>query len=103
MKARSVQPLPRYTRRKWLKGSKTWGYFFEVPTWARTPPADDTRGPCPGSCPVTSEELGTDYAAAVGRVESVLLPQFDSWRTQGLSDLTPAIAPSACSSSRRPR
>jgi len=88
MKARSGQPLPRYTRRKWLKGPKSWGYYFEAPTWARTPPADDTRGPCP----VTSEELGTDYAAAVDRVESVLLAQFDSWRTRGLSDLTPPIA-----------
>jgi hypothetical protein len=83
-----VQPLPRYTRRKWLKGPAAWGYFFEVPTWARKPDAADLRGPCP----VESEELGTDYAAAVARVETVKLPQFDSWRSGGLSDITPEIA-----------
>jgi len=36
-----------------------------------------------------SEELGIDYAAAVMRVEKVLLPQFESWRTRGISDPVP--------------
>lgn len=31
-----------------------------------------------------------DYGAAVRRVELVLLPAFDSWRTRGLSDVVPA-------------
>ena len=30
---RSALPLPRYVQRKPLKNS--WGYFFNVPTWAR--------------------------------------------------------------------
>ena len=66
---RSALPLPRYVRRKRL--SHSWGYFFDVPTWARK------RG-----CEL-NEPLGTDYAAAVLRAEQVLLPAFDSWRTGG--------------------
>jgi hypothetical protein len=31
---RSALPLPRYTLRKALKGG-TWGFFFNVPMWAR--------------------------------------------------------------------
>jgi hypothetical protein len=46
-----------------------WGYFFNVPTWARK-----------AGCPVGNEALGTDYAAAVQRAESVLLAAFDEWR-----------------------
>ena len=42
---RTVQPLPRYVRRKWLKG-RTWAYFFEPPTWARK-----------DGCPVAAEWL----------------------------------------------
>jgi hypothetical protein len=36
-----------------------------------------------------AEALGQNYDAAVTRAENVLLPAFDSWRTQGLSDLLP--------------
>ena len=61
---RSALPLPRYVRRKPLKGG--WGYFFDVPTWART-----------AGCPIGNEPLGTDYAAAVDRAETILLPLFD--------------------------
>ena len=81
---RSVQPLPDYTRRKPLSDGR-WGYYFEPPTWAVKPKAGDDRGPCP----VGAEALGNDYAAAVQRVEKVLLPLFDSWRTRGLTDMVP--------------
>ena len=69
--------LPRYCRRKPLKNGR-WAYFFEPPTWARKQ-----------GCPLEADALGQNYGAAVIRAESVLLPAFDSWRTGGLSDLTP--------------
>jgi len=69
MRRRSARPLPRYVRRKLLKSG--WGYFFEIPTWARK------------DCPIKSERLGTDYNAAVRRAEDVLLPAFDSWLSGG--------------------
>jgi hypothetical protein len=75
--SRSVQPLPRYTRRKPLAGGR-WAYFFEPPSWARR-----------AGCPVQAEALGPDYDLAVRRAEDVLLKAFDSWRTQGRSDLVP--------------
>jgi hypothetical protein len=59
---RSALPLPRYVLRKPLKNA-TWAYFFNVPTWARA-----------AACPVKNEPLGTDYAAAVSRAETILLP-----------------------------
>jgi hypothetical protein len=77
---RSALPLPRYVRRKPLK-SGGWGYFFDLPTWARK-----------AGCVIDREPLGTDYAKAVGRAETVLLPAFDSWRTGGKSDAVPAGA-----------
>jgi hypothetical protein len=46
-----------------------------VPTWARQ-----------AGCTVENEPLGSDYAAAVERAESVLLPAFDSWRSGGITD-----------------
>jgi hypothetical protein len=70
---RSARPLPRYVLRKPLKDA--WGYFFNVPMWARA-----------AGCPVQNEALGTDYTAAVERAETVLLPCFDSWRTGGETD-----------------
>ena len=70
---RSALRLPRYVERKPLKGG--WGYFFNVPTWARK-----------GGCPVRNEALGLDYDAAVARAETVLLPAFDDWRSGGASD-----------------
>src|ERR1700753_402784 len=75
---RSALPLPRYTLPKPLKGGG-WGYYFNVPMWARR------KG-----CTITNEPLGTDYDAAVKRVERVLLPAFDSWRTGG-EDASPAL------------
>jgi hypothetical protein len=87
MKIKTTLPLPRYTRRKWLKGTQTWGYFFEPPTWARYP--SEERGPCP----VAAEELGTDYAAVVLRAETILLPIFDTWRIGGVVDPVRKTAP----------
>jgi hypothetical protein len=66
---RSALPLPRYVERKPLK-SGGWGYFFHVPSWARK-----------AGCIVQSERLGTHYDAAVSRVETILLPAFDAWRS----------------------
>jgi hypothetical protein len=74
---RSALPLPRYTLRKPIKDG--WGYFFNVPTWARK------KG-----CTISNEPLGTDYDLAVQRAEKILLPAFDSWRTGG-DDANPAV------------
>src|SRR6476620_369599 len=75
---RSALPLPRYVERKPLKSG--WGYFFNVPTWARR-----------SGCPIANEPLGTDYEAAVSRAEKVLLAAFDSWRSGGASDMVPKV------------
>jgi hypothetical protein len=79
---RSALPLPRYTLRQPLKGG--WGYFFNVPSWARKK-----------NCPIKNEALGTDYDIAVRRAENILLKAFDSWRTGGASDEASATAPVA--------
>ena len=76
---RSALPLPRYVQRKPLKSG--WAYFFNVPSWAGK-----------AGCRVSNEPLGTDYAKAVERAETVLLPAFDSWRKGGRSDAAPAGA-----------
>jgi hypothetical protein len=77
---RSALPLPRYVERKPLRIG--WGYFFNVPTWARK-----------AGCPIKNEALGGDYEIAVARAETVLLPAFDSWRGGGASDTsTSAVA-----------
>lgn len=70
--------LPRYCRRKALKRGG-WAYFFEPPTWARKQ-----------GCTISSEALGEDLAVAQDRVKNVLLPAFDSWRSGGLTDMSPA-------------
>jgi hypothetical protein len=67
---RSALPLPRYVEPRPLASG--WGYYFKPPTWARR-----------SGCPVQSEPLGTDYAIAVQRAETVLLPAFDAWRGRG--------------------
>ena len=77
---RTALPRPRYVERRPLAGGR-WGYFFNIPTWARR-----------AGCPLKNEPLGTDYEAAVRRVETVLLPAFDSWRTGGATDTLPAVA-----------
>lgn len=73
-RSRSALPLPRYVERKPLKGG--WGYFFNVPTWARK-----------AGCAIKNEPLGTDYDEAVKRAETVLLPSFDSWRSGGKTEV----------------
>ena len=70
---RTVLPLPDYTLRKPLADG--WGYYFNIPTWARK-----------AGCPMTNEALGGDYDAAVRRVETILLPAFRSWRSGGTTD-----------------
>jgi hypothetical protein len=70
--------LPRYCRRKPLKNGQ-WAYFFEPPSWARQQ-----------GCGVKAEALGKQDNAAVDRANHVLLPAFDSWRSRGLTDMTPA-------------
>jgi hypothetical protein len=70
---RSALPLPRYVKRR--PGKAAWGYYFITPTWALR-----------AGCPVASEPLGVDYASAVQRAETVLLPALDSWRTGGATD-----------------
>jgi hypothetical protein len=76
-RSRSALPLPRYTLRKPLR-SGAWGYFFNVPMWARA-----------AGCSVENQPLGTDYAEAVKRAETILLPAFDSWRKGGEGDTPP--------------
>jgi hypothetical protein len=79
---RTALKLPRYCRRKPLKNCR-WAYFFEPPTWARKQ-----------GCQIEAEALGQDYAAAVERVENVLLPAFDSWRSRGLIQIaSPSSVP----------
>lgn len=70
--------LPRYCRRRPLKSGR-WAYFFEPPTWARKQ-----------GCHVKAETLGKEHVAAIDRVENLLLPAFDSWRSGGLTDMVPA-------------
>ncbi len=78
MKPPAAAPqLPRYLRRKPLKGGR-WAYFFEPPSWARK------RG-----CHVKAEALGQDEVAAIDRTRNILLPAFDSWRSGGLTDMVP--------------
>jgi hypothetical protein len=78
---RTALPLPRYTERKPLKGGG-WGYFFHVR-------AKDRRA----GCQVHDEPLGTDYDAAVKRVETILLPAIDAWRSGDNKSMSvPAVA-----------
>jgi hypothetical protein len=75
---RCALPLPDYTLRKRLAGG--WGYYFNIPTWARK-----------AGCTIENEPLGRDYDAAVRRVETILLPAFRSWRSGGAADAKVAL------------
>src|SRR5215468_5352016 len=79
---RSALPLPRYVRRKPLK-SGSWGYFFDPPNIFLK-----------SGCLVRREALGTDYAKAIERAETVLLPALDAWRGAGKASSaeTPTVA-----------
>ncbi|MCA1550066.1 hypothetical protein I6F36_24855 [Bradyrhizobium sp. BRP19] len=74
----AAQKLPRYCQRKLLASNKV-AYYFAPPSWARRQ-----------GCDLCPEALGSDYASAVERVEKVLLPAFESWRSRGLSDMMPS-------------
>jgi hypothetical protein len=77
---RTALPLPRYVERK--RTTAGWAYFFHVPSWAKR-----------AGCPLHSEPLGLDYAAAVERAEKVLLPAFDAWRKgDDTQERAPAVA-----------
>jgi hypothetical protein len=52
-------------------------YFWNAPTWARKHDRP---------CPIKSEALGADYAAAKARCDDYLNPLFKSWLTGGVSD-----------------
>src|SRR5262249_13406296 len=65
---RSALPLPRYVLRK--VSAAGIRFYFNLPASARTQ-----------GCPLRNEPLGTDYHEAVQRAETVLLPQFDAWRS----------------------
>lgn len=70
--------LPRYFRAKKLKlergAQPVTAYYWERPTWAKPPVERHGR-----LCPVESEALGTDLAAAIGKAE-LLNRHFDEWR-----------------------
>lgn len=74
----TAQKLPRYCQRKLLAKGRV-AYYFSPPSWARR-----------HGCDLRPEALGSDHATAIERVEKVLLPAFESWRSRGLSDITPA-------------
>lgn len=65
--------LPRYLRAKRLASGATT-YYWERPSWAK-PPAEKWGR----LCPVDSEPLGTDLAAAIGKAE-LLNGILDEWR-----------------------
>jgi hypothetical protein len=65
---------PKYMEAKPLAGGIR--YFWNAPTWARK-----------RDCPIKSEALGIDYAAAKARCDDYLNPLFKSWLTGGDSDV----------------
>ena len=65
--------LPRYLRAKKLSGGST-AYFWERPSWAKPPAEKYGR-----RCPVDSEALGQDLAAAIGKAD-LLNAALDEWR-----------------------
>lgn len=76
MRPRARRPLdwPSYMSEKRLAGGVV-AYYWAPPSWAKA------RG-----CPIQSEALGTDYAAAKKRCDDVLNLQFRSWRTGSSAD-----------------
>ncbi len=80
---RTAMPLPRYVERKPLKGGG-WAYFFHVR-------AKDRRA----GCPVHNEALGGDYDAAVRRVETILLPAIDAWRSGDSKTISAPVSATA--------
>jgi hypothetical protein len=77
--------LPRHLSSKQLRNGQI-AYYFELPPWAR--PKKEGRGKAaklvPAErngrpCPVSSEPLGTDLAAAIGKAE-IRNAALDEWR-----------------------
>ena len=71
--------MPRRKPAGWPKlmsgkrlASGVTAYYWEPPTWAKK-----------AGCPVRAEALGTDYSGAKQRCDTVLNPQYDTWRTGG--------------------
>lgn len=62
---------PKYMIAKRLAGGRL-AYYWQPPTWAKK-----------RSCPMAAEGLGADFPAAKDRCDSLLNPQFDSWRRGG--------------------
>ncbi len=65
--------LPRYMRPKKIAGDAV-AYFWERPSWAKPPAERYGR-----ECPVASEPLGTDLAAAIAKA-NLLNAHMDDWR-----------------------
>ncbi|MFT4129926.1 hypothetical protein [Labrys sp. (in: a-proteobacteria)] len=86
MPKQSKTALPKYVRARRMKNGAL-SYYFEVPSWARQPAADDPRGPCK----LDNETLPSVFAAMRERA-ALLIAAFDSWRTQGAADIVPARA-----------
>lgn len=70
----ALRPKPRYIQVKRLSSGEV-SYYFSVPSWARA-----------ARCPIETKALGTDRDAAFSYAETVLLPQFDAWRTGGAGE-----------------
>lgn len=64
---------PKYMEAK--PGTGGVRYFWNAPSWARK-----------RDCPIKSDALGPDYAAAKARCDDYLNPLFKSWLTGGDSD-----------------
>src|SRR5687768_11314201 len=68
MPRKKPQGWPKLMVAKRLKGGAV-AYYWDVPTWAKR-----------AGCTLHGEALGTDYAQAKNRCDTLLNPQFDAWR-----------------------
>lgn len=66
--------LPRYVRPV-KRATGMIGYYWELPSWAKKRAAETGE-----ACPLESEPLGTDLAAAIKKAEA-LNATLDEWRT----------------------
>jgi hypothetical protein len=73
MKRKKPPGWPDYMEAK--RSASGVRYYWNAPSWARK------RGHT-----ITSDALGSDYAAAKARCDDFLNPAFDSWRTGGVAD-----------------
>lgn len=68
MPRRKPAGWPKLMRSKRLK-SGVVGYYWDIPSWAKK-----------AGCSLQPEALGSDYAVAKSRCDTLLNPQFDAWR-----------------------